>query len=242
MWADIALILGAYLLGSAPHLSALAKLRHANLDGDFHASLWQRGGRLTGVIGILGEFAKGAIPVLIGKGLGFSLSITALAGVAAVCGQMWPVFSRFDGEKGNSVGIAMAAALVPKPILIALVPIVVALIVRTVPRLLDTRKSPNTRPILGGSPSRSLPLGMAAGFLILPVASWWLGEPLVIILSCSALFILIMIRRLTAGLKSDLKASTGLKGILIRRLFYDRATAEWRQELIAKNAKGGAVI
>ena len=164
MWADIALIVGAYLLGSVPHLLILAKLRRVNLDGDFHISLWQSGGRLTGFIGILVEFIKGFTPVLVGKGLDFSLPIIALAGLAAVIGQMWPIFSRFDGEKGNSIGLAMAAALAPRPILIALVPIVVAVIIRTVPRLRDTSKARNDRSMFGGPPSRSLPLGMATGF------------------------------------------------------------------------------
>jgi len=53
MWFDVALILGAYLLGSLPHLSALGKLRGIHLEGDLHISLWRRGGRLIGVIGIL---------------------------------------------------------------------------------------------------------------------------------------------------------------------------------------------
>ena len=102
MWADVALILGAYLLGSMPHLSTLAKLRGIELDGDYHISLWERAEPLLWFIGILGEFAKGAIPVLIARGLGFSLPMVALAGLAAVSGQMWPIFSRLDGERATA--------------------------------------------------------------------------------------------------------------------------------------------
>jgi len=40
MWADVALILGAYLLGSLPYLSALGKARGIALEGDLHISLW----------------------------------------------------------------------------------------------------------------------------------------------------------------------------------------------------------
>ena len=223
MWADVALILGAYLLGSLPHLSALGKLRGIDLEGDLHISLWQRTGRLTGVIGILAEFAKGVIPILVGKGLGFDLFIIVLAGLAVVSGQMWPVFSRFDGEKGNSIGLAMAGALAFKPLLIALVPIVVGIAIRTVPRLLDSSQSLNERLKFGGPPSRSLPLAMAIGFLLLPVASWWLGGPLVITTGFLALFILIVIRRLTAGLRSDLVVTSDIKRIVINRFLYDRS-------------------
>ena len=223
MWGDIALILGAYLLGSLPYLSALGKARGIALEGDLHISLWQRGGQLIGLIGILGEFIKGAIPILVGKSLGFNLFIIALAGLAVVSGQMWPIFSRFDGERGNSTGLAMAAALAPKPLLIALVPIAIGAAIKTVPRLLDAGESLNERLKLGGPPSRSLPLGMAMGFFLLPIASWWLEEPLVITSGYFALFILIMVRRLTAGLRGDLEVNTNVKGILVNRLLYDRS-------------------
>jgi len=223
MWGDIALVLGAYLLGSVPHLSALGKLRGINLDGDLHINLWRRGGRLVGMIGILTEFAKGIIPVLVGKSLGFSLLIIAFAGLAVVSGQMWPIFSRFNGEKGNSIGLAMAGTLAPKPLFIALVPIAIGAAIRTMPRLLDTRQSLNERLKFGGPPSLSLPLGMAIGFLLLPIASLCLREPMVITSGFFALFILIMLRRLTAELRDDLAVSTGIRGILINRLLYDRS-------------------
>ena len=223
MCANVALILGAYLLGSVPHLLFLGRLRGIDLEGDLHISLWRKGGRLVGTMGILGEFAKGVTPVLVGRSLGFDLSIVVLAGLAVVSGQMWPIFSRFDGEKGNSIGLAMAGALAPKILFIALVPIVIAVAIRTVPRLLDTSQSLNERLKFGGPPSRSEPLGMAIGFLTLPVASWWLGEPLAITSGYIALFILIMIRRLTAGLRADLAVNTDIRGILLNRFLYDRS-------------------
>jgi len=136
---------------------------------------------------------------------------------------MWPIFSRFDGERGNSTGLAMAAALAPKPLLIALVPIAIGAAIKTVPRLLDASQSLNERLKLGGPPSRSLPLGMAMGFFLLPIASWWLEEPLVITSGYFALFILIMVRRLTAGLRGDLEVNTNVKGLLVNRLLYDRS-------------------
>ncbi len=223
MYSDIALILGAYLLGSAPHLSALGKLRRLKLDGDLHIDLWRRGGRLVGLAGILVDFAKGVTPVLIGTSLGFSLPVITAAGLAVVSGQMWPIFSGFDGEKGNSIGLAMAGALALTPMFIALVPVTIGAAIRTLPRLLDTQQSLNERLKLGGPPSRSLPLGMAIGFLLLPFASWWLKEPLVITSGYIALFILIMVRRLTAGLRGNLMASSDMGRILLNRLLYDRS-------------------
>ena len=229
MGAYIALIIGAYLLGSTPHLSLLARLRHVALNGDFHESLWYRGGRVIAIIGVLGEFSKGIIPILVGKWLDFDPLVVALAGLAAVCGQMWPIFSRFDGEKGNSVALPMAITLTPKPALIAVVPVVISIIIRTVPRLIKSSKS-TKEPVFGGSYSRSLPLGMAITFFILPIASWYLGEPLEIVLCYAALFLLmIIVRRITAGLRSDLRESRNISGIVIKRFLYDRATKQWRK-------------
>lgn len=229
MWADIVLVLGSYIFGSIPHLHFLAKLRHVELNGDFHEHLWYRAGRVIGVIGVLGEFIKGVLPVLVGKSLDFGLAAVAVAGLAAVCGQMWPVFSRFDGEKGNSIALAMVITLTPVPGLVAVIIIIIALIIRTVSRLLAKSGHSGDRSLIGGSYSRSLPLGMAAYFMLLPLIAWYFGEPAGIVWCCAALLVLIMLRRLTAGLSDDLKVSRDIKGILLRRLLYDRATARWRQ-------------
>ena len=224
MWYDIALVLGAYLLGSAPHLSGLARLCGMSLDGDLHINLWRRAGPLVGLVGILGEFVKGVTPVLVGKGLGFDLLVVTLAGLAAVVGQMWPVFRRFDGEKGNSIGVAMAAALAPITLCIALVPLAIGVVVKTLPGLLDSRQSLNERFKFGGPPSRSLPLAMAIAFFVLPIASYLLGEPLVITSGFAVLFVLMIgVRRLTAGLRDDLPARTSIGSILLNRFLYDRS-------------------
>ena len=229
MLFDILLILGAYIVGSVPHLTLLAKLRHVDLDSDFHQELWKRAGKVTGVLGVVGELIKGALPVLAGKALDFDIAIIAAAGLAAVCGQMWPVFSRFDGEKGNSIGIVMVIALAPLAGLIGLIPVIIALIIRIVTRLMARAGLGESKAIIGGAYSRSLPLGMAICFLVIPIAAWYLGEPREIVWCGVTLFILIMLRRLTAGLRPDLNRGGDVKGIIARRLFYDRATVEWRQ-------------
>jgi glycerol-3-phosphate acyltransferase PlsY len=229
MWADVLFVLGAYLLGSAPHLRFLASRKHIEPGGDYHQDLWQRGGKLYGVLGVLGEFAKGIIVILTGKALGFSPLTLGIAGVAAVCGQMWPVFSRFDGEKGNSIGIAVIFSLTPVPALVAIIPVIIALLFRTIPRVLAKNKSGEKKPLVGGPYSRSLPLGMTACFLLLPFIAWYFGEAAGIIWTYAALFILIMARRLTAGLSEDFKTGENTGKIICRRLLYDRATTGWRK-------------
>jgi glycerol-3-phosphate acyltransferase PlsY len=229
MWADIIFVLCAYLFGSIPHLQLLARLRRMELNGDYHQDLWKRGGKLLGIIGVVGEFVKGILPVLAGIWMGFDIATIAIGGVAAVCGQMWPVFTGFDGEKGNSIAIAMAMTLVPKAALIAIIPAIIAIIVRSVPRIIVRVRSTGREPIVGGSYTRALPLGMLACFLVLPFAALYFGEPITVFWVLIAMFVLIMVRRVTAGLRTDLKADKDIARVLVRRLLYDRSTAAWRE-------------
>jgi glycerol-3-phosphate acyltransferase PlsY len=167
-------------------------------------------------------------PVLVARALGFDIAIIAVAGLATVCGQMWPVFTGFDGEKGNSIAIAMTIALIPVPALVALIPVIIAVIIRTATRLVARSKSASAVAIIGGPYSRALPLGMLVCFLILPFSAWGFGETPVVVLCCIALFVLIMLRRLTAGLSRDIKSDSSFLRIATRRLLYDRATVDWR--------------
>jgi glycerol-3-phosphate acyltransferase PlsY len=226
--AGIAAVVASYLFGSLPHLFFLAKLRGIALNGDYHQDLWNRGGKIVGIGGVAGEFVKGVVPVLVVRALDFDIVVIALAGLAAVCGQMWPVFMRFDGEKGNSIALAMSLALVPVPALVAIIPVIIAVVVRTAPRFFSGSGSGNRPPVVGGPFSRSLPLGMLACFLLLPFSAWAFGEPPAVIWCCAAMFLFIMLRRLTAGLTHDLKSGDNVMAIVGRRLLYDRATVNWR--------------
>jgi glycerol-3-phosphate acyltransferase PlsY len=219
-------ILLAYFVGTIPLLKALAKLKHVRLEGDYHACLIQKGGIGLGLTGILGELVKGVIPIFAGRLLGFDINVIAVAGVSTVCGQMWPVFQGFDGEKGNSIGLSMSAALAYQPLLIALIPIATGAGVRTVKRLL--KRSKTLKNLVGGNYSYSLPLGMLIGFLVLPLASWYLDEPPGITLGFAALFVLLMVRRATAGLTHDLKENSNIILILKGRLLFDRGVSKYR--------------
>ncbi|MBI2846943.1 MAG: glycerol-3-phosphate acyltransferase [Chloroflexi bacterium] len=224
MWADVALIAGSYLLGSLPQLYFIGRIRGFDLrqERDMHIALWQKVGRAEGIIGILGDFAKGVTPIVVGRGLGFELSVIATAGVAAVAGQMWPIFLRFEGEKGNSIGLAMVATLAPKALILAGVPILLGALSRTVRHLLDSRTQLSERLRFRGAPSLSLPLGMLMGFGLMPFSAWLFREPPAVILAYFVLFLLIVVRRLTARLGDDFKVSSDKKSILINRLLYDR--------------------
>lgn len=235
--ACIALVVGAYLLGSLPYMVLLSRARGADLsqEEDLHIALWHKVGRLEGLSGIIIDVLKGVIPIVIGFVFNFPLAVTVAAGVAAVIGQMWPVFQRFDGEKGNTAGAGMlltltiCLSLTTSPnaywvFIIAAIPALIGFFIRTIPRFIKPGQTLNERFMFGGPVSNSLPLGMIIAFAIAPLASWLLNQPVEMTLGLLVVFIAITLRRLTARLSKDLKepkAST--ISILLNRLLYDRS-------------------
>jgi glycerol-3-phosphate acyltransferase PlsY len=167
--------------------------------------------------------AKGPIPVVAARLLGTEPWLVGAAGVAVVVGQMWPVFLPSSGGKGNSTGLPMVLALAPGPLLVALVPILTSLLIRTVARVYTHH------PLISGPPSNIFPLGMLAGFSLLPVAAYVMGEPVALVLSLLTLWATLMFRRLTAGLRADLRLAPGKARAIINRLLYDRSFEEFSQ-------------
>ena len=66
--ADVALVMGAYLLGSLPYMLLLGRARGFDLsqEEDLHMALWRKVGRLEGFSGVLVDILKGVIPIIIG--------------------------------------------------------------------------------------------------------------------------------------------------------------------------------
>ena len=235
--ADIALVVGAYLLGSLPYMILLGRARGVDLsqEEDLHMALWHKVGRLEGLSGVIVDALKGVIPIVIGFACHLHLAAIAASGVAAVAGQMWPVFQKFDGEKGNTTGIGLVIAFTMYltatishfayiVFIVFAIPILIGIGIKIIPRVTAPGQTLSERFLFGGPISNSLPLGMAIGFAAAPLASWCLRQPPEMTCSFLAAFIAIMIRRLTAGLSEDLKKpKTNLRSILINRLLYDRS-------------------
>ena len=200
--------MGSYLLGSLPQVYLLGRLKGLDLrrEPDLHIALWRKAGKGLAILAILGDLAKGPIPILVGRALGLDPGPVALAGLLVVLSQMWPAWFPATGGRGNSTGLAMALTLAPGAFLWAFIPIGLGAIFR----------------FIEGSPSRSLPLGIGLGFAVLPVASQLTGQPLEYTLAYLGLFLAILLRRLTAGLRAELKASPSPGSLLLNRLLFDR--------------------
>mgnify|MGYP001035702364 CR=1 FL=1 len=227
MWADALLVLGAYLYGAFPVVYLLGRMRGFDLSKEFdmHSGLWHKVGRREGLIGIIWDIVKGGVAVVLVNWLSdFAWGTVVSVGVAVVVGEMWSIFLRFRGEKANTTSLGVSTALAYQALPFLLVPIALGAGIRTMPRFFGSRQSLNERLKFGGPPSLSLPLGMFAGFALFPLGCWVMGRPWETILAGVLIFLLILTKRLTAGLREDLKTATSSKrSILLNRLLLDRS-------------------
>lgn len=223
---NILLVTGAYLFGSLPVLYWIGLWRGVDLrkEYDMHLSLWRKVGYKEGLSGILFDIFRGPVFPLIAWGLDMSKLTIGLSGLAVVAGQMWPLFHGFRyGGKGNTVGVGAAFAMVPLPMAWATISIALGAFMRALPKLRRSAKKDADRFKFSGV-SNSMPLGMFGGFGILPLTAWLLDEEMPMVWCLVGLFAMLMIRRLTADLRKDMKEGfkTGLGSVLLNRFFLDR--------------------
>ena len=225
MLANIVLVAGGYLFGSLPFTAALARASGLDLfqEKDLHIVLWHKVSKGRASVAALVDLIKGSIPVLAGFGFNLSTGVVAFSGVAAVVGQMWPPFRNFHGEKGNStgVGVIISLALVYEAYftLLSLMFFATGAALRYYSLTSTRAKSREaTHPL-----ALALPVGMLVGFAAAPIASCCSREPKAMTLSLLVLLIVIAVRRLTAGLKADLKAGSYIRKTLVSRFLFDQS-------------------
>lgn len=233
----VVFVVASYLLGSLPQMHLIARARGIDPDKepDLHAALWQKAGRPIGFGAIFIDVLKGAVPILVGFLLNLPLVISVAGAVAAICGQMWPLFEKFDGEKGNTPAIGATltltllltfttAPLAYIALLAFAVPIIVGVAIKLAPLFAAPNQTWSQRLMFGGPASDSMPLGNLVAFAAIPIASYCLKLPWEVTVSLAVVFVAIVIRRLTAGLRADLETATISKGkILLNRFLYDRS-------------------
>ncbi|XIG14480.1 glycerol-3-phosphate acyltransferase [Dehalogenimonas etheniformans] len=209
-------------MGAFPQLLLMAKYHHIEPIGDLHHAIWKKAGPVWGLSASAIDVLKGIGTVWLARSLDFDISVVTLSALAATCGQMWPVFKKFDGEKGNTTGFGAAATLAFWPAIICLIPVFLAIISKVIKAagLKSVPKEQRFR--TGAGQSNALPLGVGAAFLVLPLAAYLLDEPMAVVAGFAALFVLVMVRRLTAGLSADLATDSPRDRIFWSRLLLDR--------------------
>jgi glycerol-3-phosphate acyltransferase PlsY len=218
---DALFVAACYFVGAFPQLRMLGLMCGKRIEGDMHQQLWWQCGPAVGLTGILLDVAKGTVVVAVGRALGFELAVIVLGGLAVLAGQMWSVFYGFNGEKGNTTALGFAIILTPVSLLIAAIPIAVGAAMRLVPHFARQSGSVARKFKFKGPPSRSLPLGVLIGFGLLPLIAWLRVEATPVILGYIALFLLLVIRRLTASSANEKHGVPFVKKFA-SRLLYDR--------------------
>jgi acyl phosphate:glycerol-3-phosphate acyltransferase len=107
----------AYLVGAIPvgllvgRAFGLGDIRGRGSGNIGATNVLRTGGWRPAVLTLLGDVAKGALAVWLGRVV--SAEGASTAAVAAVVGNCWPVFLRFRGGKGVATGLGALLGLVP---------------------------------------------------------------------------------------------------------------------------------
>ena len=216
---------GAYLLGSVPASYLAARLfrgidlRQCGTGQVGAGNLWRMTSWKLGLPVGLFDLSKGLAMVLVAKSAGLDVSQQLAAGLAVIAGHNWPLFLRFNGGRGISttMGVIFILPLINDVTRWTLIAFFVL-------------------PIIGALILRSSPLPVLAGAALLPVVSWAFHDPLPVILGYLAVFLVIVIKRLTVPRSAD-AASVGQRHLLLNRLFFDRDISDKRAWMYRKPAK-----
>ena len=202
----------AYLIGSISFPWLIARwhgvdLRAAGARKLGGSDLMRAVGMRWGIAGGVLDCAKGALVVLLAAALGLPDETRVLCALAAVAGQMWPIFHDLDGGRANATGWGAILALDPLAALIAAIPLAAAVAMRV---------------LIEPHPRRVVPVAALLTFLVWPAAIWEVYGTTPLVVGGLLIFVLIVVRRLTAGLGQDLATGAPLPGILLDRALFDR--------------------
>jgi glycerol-3-phosphate acyltransferase PlsY len=170
-------------------------------------------GLAQGIVGGTLDGAKGCLGVLVARWIGLPIEEQLACGIAAIVGQMWPVFHGFDGGRANATGWGFALAADPIAALIMGVPLYLSLLAA---RFVHPR------------PTRLLPLASILSFGIFPAVIWEQEGSTPTVIAGFVVLALILVRRLTAGLRRDLATGAPLARVLANRAVYDRSELQER--------------
>ena len=223
----IALISGAYLLGSVPTSYLAAKLargidlRQYGTGQVGGGNLWRMTSwRLALPVGIF-DLSKGLVMVWVAQLAGLDIAQQLVVGLAAIIGHNWPIFLRFSGGRG--IGTAMGV--------IFILPLINDMTPWTTIAFFSFL-------IIGSVILRSSPLPVLAGAVALPLVSSFY-EPLSVTLGFLAIFLVIIIKRLTAPRAVE-AVSVSRGRLLLNRLLFDRDIMDRKVWMYRMPSKAGA--
>jgi glycerol-3-phosphate acyltransferase PlsY len=215
---DVAAIVISYVLASIsfPYWIARAKgidLRAFGSRKLGGSNLAKAVTPLHGVAGGLLDGAKGFAAVVITRALGLPVETQLLCGLAAIAGQMWPIFHQFDGGRANATawGFELAADFIA--FFIAWIPVIVAAVFRI-----------TVRP----KPRRLLPIANLLSYGVFSAVIWEQEGVTPTVLAGLGALALVVLRRLTAGVREDLATGAPVARVLVNRALFDRSELQER--------------
>lgn len=114
---DIALVLGAYLLGSLSTAIILCRLmglpdpRTQGSGNPGATNVLRFGGKKLAAFTLLGDMLKGLLPVVAARFITSDATVLALVAMAAFLGHLYPVFFGFRGGKGVATALGVLLGL-----------------------------------------------------------------------------------------------------------------------------------
>ena len=184
----ILLVVVGYVLGSIPTGILVARWQKG-VDIRQHGSgnigmtnVLRAVGKGAAALTLVGDLAKGLLPVLLARAWLTSPWAIGLVALAAVIGHLFPVFAGFHGGKGVATTLGASLPLLPGPLLIAFLVFVTCVALR-----------------------RQVSLGSLAAAAALPIAAFAWGYPAAYVLYALMVATLIWyrhrenIQRLLAG-------------------------------------------
>jgi len=216
----VLLLLAAYLLGSFPAAYFAARwsrgidIRQYGSGNVGATNLLGLTSKWIAIVVIIFDLAKGMAMVWAAQLVGLGIAQQVAVGLATIIGHNWPVFLRFNGGRGllTILGIALFlplihSSLINRPLINVLIPWeIVAFFALGAVAFFTIH---------------SVPLGAVAGMAAMPLVSWGLGEPPPMTLGFLAMFLIMVIRRLTAP-KTSVTASVPPGQLVLNRLLFDR--------------------
>ncbi len=211
-------VLIAYLAGSVSFPDLIARAYGVDLRASGSrklggSNLMRSVGPGPGIAGGVLDGAKGFAAVLAARALGLPVEVQLACGVAAVVGQAWPMFHRFDGGRANATGWGFALAADPVAALIMGIPLLFAVAVRALAR---------------PRPSRLVPLASLLSFAVFPAVIWEQEGVTPTVVGGLVVLAVVVVRRLSAGLRDDLATDAPLMRVLANRALYDRSELQER--------------
>lgn len=114
MWQWLLIPL-AYLMGSVSSAVIISRImglpdpREEGSKNPGATNVLRLGGKKAAILTLVGDMAKGLIPVVIALALAAPFDVVALVGLAAFLGHLYPVFFGFKGGKGVATALGVLA-------------------------------------------------------------------------------------------------------------------------------------